>query len=71
MAVVITAFLLPGAAGLWADGASGESIQRIAMAVVSLGFVLFGIMFRPSVVAVGAGITPSLEPVTSVRVSRN
>ena len=56
MAVVTTAFLLPGAAGLWVEGASGESIQRIAMAMVSLGYVLFGIMFRPAVAVVGVGI---------------
>ena len=54
--VVVAAFLLPGAAGLWVEGTEGTSIQRIAVAIVSLGWVLFGIMHRPAIAVVGVGI---------------
>ena len=56
MAIVLAAFLLPGAAGLWAEGTSGASIQRIVLAIISLGWVLFGIMHRPAIAVVGVGI---------------
>ena len=51
LTVVAAGFLIPAAAGLWnADNA--EAIPRVAVAVVALGYVLFGIMYRP-VIAVG------------------
>ena len=55
MAVVTAAFLIPGAAGLWsADGA--EKIPHVAIGIVCLGYVLFGIMHRPALAVVGVGM---------------
>ena len=55
MAVVAGAFLITGAAGLWsADGA--EKVPYVAIGIVCLGYVLFGIMYRPALAAVGLGM---------------
>ena len=55
MAVVTAAFLLPGAAGFWsADGA--EKIPYVAIGIISLGYVLFGIMHLPALAVVGVGM---------------
>ena len=55
MAVVIAAFLISGAAGLWsADGA--EKVPYVAIGIVCLGYVLFGIMYRPALAVVGLGM---------------
>ena len=55
MAVVIAAFLISAAAGLWtADRA--ENIPHVAIGIVCLGYVLFGIMHRTALVAVGLGM---------------
>ena len=55
LAVLAAAFFIPAAAGMWnADGADG--IPRVAIGVVALGHVLFGIMLRPVIAAVGVGI---------------
>ena len=55
LAVMAAAFLLPGVAGMWTEGA-GDNIPRVAIGVVSLGYILFGIMHSPTIAAVGAGI---------------
>ena len=47
LAVMGAAFLVPGAAGLWNAGDTGDSIARVAVGIVSLGYILFGIMHRP------------------------
>ena len=55
MAVVAAAVLIPAAAGLWsADGA--EKVPYVAIAIVCLGYVLFGIMHRPALAVVGVGM---------------
>ena len=55
MAVVTAAFLIPGAAGLWSpDGA--VKIPLVAIGIVCLGYVLFGIMHRPALAVVGVGM---------------
>ena len=69
LAVMGAAFLVPGAAGLWNAGDTGDSIARVAVGIVSLGYILFGmmslgyilfgIMHRPAIVAIGAGIAAS------------
>ena len=55
MAVVAAAVLIPGAAGLWSSGA-GENIPYVVMGIISLGYVLFGIMHRPALAVVGVGM---------------
>ena len=55
LAVVAAAFLVPAAAGMWNEDA-GANIPHVAIGIVALGYVLFGIMSRPVIAVVGAGI---------------
>lgn len=55
LAVVAAAFLVPAAAGMWGED-SGENIPHVAIGIVALGYVLFGIMNRPVIAVIGAGI---------------
>ena len=55
LAVVLAAFFVPAAAGMWSEDAS-TSIPGVAIGIVVLGHVLFGVMYRPVIAAVGAGI---------------
>lgn len=55
LAVVLAAFLVPAAAGMWTAG-DGAKIPHVAIGIVALGHILFGIVSRPMVAAVGAGI---------------
>ena len=55
LAVAGAAFFVPAAAGMWnADDAA--SIPRVAIGIVALGHILFGIMHRPMIAVVGVGI---------------
>ena len=56
LAVVVAAFVIPAIAGMWTDGHDGENIGRISVGVASLGYILFGIMYRWAIAAVGVGI---------------
>ena len=58
LAVVTTAFLVPGAAGMW-NAELGAKIPHVVVGIVGLGYVLFGIMFRPALAVVGLGIAAS------------
>ena len=49
------AFLVPAVAGMWTEEA-GDKIPHVAIGIVALGHILFGIMHRPVIAAVGAGI---------------
>ena len=55
LAVVIAAFFIPAAAGMWTADAAAN-IPRVSMGIVALGYILFGIMHRPVIAVVGAGI---------------
>ena len=55
LAVVAAAFLVPAAAGMW-DEDAGANIPHVAIGIVALGYVLFGIMSRPVIAVVGVGI---------------
>ncbi len=55
MAVVAAAILIPGAAGLWAADGAGK-VPYVAIGIVCLGYVLFGIMHRPALAVVGVGM---------------
>ena len=55
LAVAAAAFLIPMAAGMWTEEA-GNMIPRVSIGIVALGHVLFGIMHRPAIAAVGLGI---------------
>ena len=54
LTVVVAIFLIPAAAGMW-NAEDGDSIPAVAIGIVSLGYILFGIMHRPVLAAVGAG----------------
>ncbi|MCY3784250.1 MAG: hypothetical protein OXG79_10730 [Chloroflexi bacterium] len=55
LAVMVAAFLVPAAAGLWTADDAGAAIPRVAVGIAALGLVLFGIMHRPAIAAVGVG----------------
>ena len=55
LAVLAAAFLLPAAAGLSTASDAGTAIPRVTVGIVALGLVLFGIMHRPAIAAVGVG----------------
>ena len=55
LAVATAAFLVPAAAGMW-NAEDGINIPYVAIGIVSLGYVLFGIMHRPVIAVVGVGI---------------
>ena len=56
LAVAVAAFLIPAAAGMWNADEDPANIARVAIGIVALGHVLFGIMHRPVIAAVGVGI---------------
>ena len=56
LAVAAAAFLIPAAAGMWSADEDPANIARVAIGIVALGHVLFGIMHRPLIAAVGVGI---------------
>ncbi len=47
--VVVAAFLLTSAAGLW----NADNFPRVFVGVIALGYVLFGIMHRPMIAVLG------------------
>lgn len=56
LSVALAAFLVPAAAGMWNADEDPASIVRVAIGIVALGHVLFGIMHRPLIAVVGVGI---------------
>jgi hypothetical protein len=54
LAVVVAVFLIPAAAGMW-NAEDGDNIPGVAIGIVSLAYILFGIMHRPVLAAVGVG----------------
>lgn len=59
LAVATTAGLIPGVAGMW-DPGHAESIPQTVLAVIFLGYVLFGILFRPALAVVGAALAAAV-----------
>ena len=59
LAIAITAGLVPGVAGMWNPG-QAESIPQTILTVIFLGYVLFGILFRPALAVVGAALTAAV-----------
>ncbi len=54
LAVVVAVFLIPAAAGMW-NAEDGDNIPGVALGIVSLAYILFGIMHRPVLAVVGVG----------------
>ena len=55
LAIALAAFLVPALAGMW-NAEDGSSIPHVSIGIVALGHILFGIMYRPLLAAVGVGI---------------
>ena len=56
ISVAAAAWLIPALSGLWANGATAEHTAGVAIGIVSLGYVLFGLMSRPAISILGIGI---------------
>ena len=54
LALVVAVFLIPTAVGMW-NAEDGDNIPGVAIGIVSLAYILFGIMHRPVLAAVGVG----------------
>ena len=59
MTVVASAFIIPGASGLWTSDHDPIVITGVAIGIVALGYVLFGIMHHLAIALVGLGIAAS------------
>ena len=59
MAVVAAAFVIPAASGLWAAEFDPVAIAGVAVGIIALGYVLFGILHHPAISLVGVGIAAS------------
>ena len=59
MAVVAAAFVIPAASGLWTAESDSIAIVGIAVGIVSLGYILFGILHHMAIALVGLGIAAS------------
>ena len=53
LTVVVAIFLIPAAAGMW-NAEDGDKIPGVTLGILSLAYILFGIMHRPVLAAVGA-----------------
>ena len=56
LAIVAATLLIPAAAGLWTGGEVATRIPYVAIGIVTLGYVLFGIMVRPVLAVVGLAL---------------
>ena len=55
LSVALAAFVVPAAAGLWTEERA-DAVPLVAIGIVALGHILFGIMYRPVIAAVGVGL---------------
>ena len=56
LAIGVAAFALPGLGGAWTGDSPEVNVPRVAIGIAGLGFVLFGIMVRPMLAVIGAGL---------------
>ena len=59
MSVVAAAFVIPAASGLWSADSDPIVSMGVAVGIVALGYILFGIMHSLAVALVGLGIAAS------------
>lgn len=52
LAVVAAMFIIPTAVGMW-NADDGDRIPGVILGIVSLGYILFGIMYRPALAVIG------------------
>ena len=57
MTVISAAFVIPAASGMWTlDWPAASAIPGVAIGIVALGYILFGIMHHPAISFVGVGL---------------
>ena len=56
MTVITAAFVIPAASGLWTIESNELAISRVAVGIVALGYILFGIMHHRAIALMGVGI---------------
>ena len=56
MTVITAAFVIPAASGLWTIESNEPAISRVAVGIVALGYILFGIMHHKAIALMGVGI---------------
>ena len=56
MTVITAAFIIPAASGLWTFETYEPAISRVAVGIVALGYILFGIMHHKAIALMGVGI---------------
>ena len=56
MTIIAAGFVIPAASGMWTADIDGRAIAGVAVGIVGLGYVLFGIMHHPAISLVGLGI---------------
>ncbi|MCE2466122.1 MAG: hypothetical protein J4G01_08675 [Dehalococcoidia bacterium] len=59
MTIVAASFIIPGASGLWTSEADPIAITGVAIGIIALGYVLFGILHHLAIALVGIGIAAS------------
>ena len=59
MSVIAASFIIPGASGLWTADSDPIVISGVAVGIVALGYILFGIMNHLAIALVGLGIAAS------------
>ncbi len=59
MTVVASAFIIPAASGLWTSDSDPVAIRGVAIGIIALGYILFGIMHHLAIALVGLGIASS------------
>lgn len=56
MSVVAAAFIVPAASGMWTSDTDADAIRGVAIGIVALGYILFGILHHAAIALVGVGI---------------
>ena len=76
MTAVAAAFVIPGASGMWTGDVDYVAAVGVGVGIISLAYILFGIMHHPAIALVGLGIAASVlrasppSPATPPRSSR-
>ena len=56
ISVGAAAFVIPAASGMWTADADSAAISGVAIGIVALGYILFGIMYHAAIALVGLGL---------------
>ena len=59
ISVVLAAFIIPPASGMWTNNPDGAAIGGVVIGIIALGYVLFGVMNHAAISLVGLGFAAS------------